>query len=169
LDEPVVRVPVPSLIALMVASVAVGLAQGALDDAVQLAGHKVPLLADTPVIADPSFQADLATADTELRAVRALLQESAGTLWASAVDGDPVTLRRRAQTRAAAVWATTRAVAVVETAYRSGGGGAIYRTCPLERRLRDIHTLTQHFIVRRNTMTTAGAVLAGRDVDLAVF
>ena len=169
LDEPVVRIPVPSLIALMVASVAVGLAQGALDDAVALAGHKVPLLADAPLTADALFQADLANADTDLRAVRALLHESAGALWATAVEGEPFSLRQRAQARAAAVWATTRAVAVVETAYRSGGGTAIYRTCPLERRLRDIHTLTQHFIVRQNTMTTAGAVLAGQDVDVVVF
>jgi alkylation response protein AidB-like acyl-CoA dehydrogenase len=169
LDEPVVRIPVPSLIALMVASVAVGLAQGALDDAVALAPHKVPLLAGAPLAADPLFQADLATADTELRAARALLQESAGSLWATAVEGEPCTLRQRAQARAAAVWATARAVAVVETAYRSGGGTAIYRTCPLERRLRDVHTLTQHFIVRQNTMATAGAVLAGRDVQVPVF
>jgi len=57
----------------------------------------------------------------------------------------------------------------LETAYRSGGGTAIYRTCPLERRLRDVHALQQHFIVRSNTMTTAGAVLLGRDVDVPLF
>ena len=78
LDEPVVRIPVPALIALMIASVAVGIAQGALDDTVALAGHKVPLLADAPLSADALFQTDLATADTELRAARALLHESAG-------------------------------------------------------------------------------------------
>jgi alkylation response protein AidB-like acyl-CoA dehydrogenase len=169
LDEPVVRVPVPSLIAMEIASVAVGVAQGALEDAVALAAHKVPLMAGAPLAADALFQADLAIADTELRAVRALLQESAGALWATAVEGEPFTLRQRAQTRAAGVWATTRAAAVVETAYRSGGGTAIYRTCPLERRLRDIHALTQHFIVRQNTMATAGAVLAGQDVDVPIF
>jgi alkylation response protein AidB-like acyl-CoA dehydrogenase len=75
----------------------------------------------------------------------------------------------RARTRATAAWAVRRAVVVVETAYRSGGGTAIYRTCPLERRLRDVHALQQHFIVRSNTMTTAGAVLLGRDVDVPLF
>jgi len=169
LDEPVVRIPVPSLIALMVASVAVGVAQAALDDAVGLAGHRVPLLAGAPVAADALFQADLATADTELRAARALLYESAAALWATAVSGGPLGMPTRARTRATAAWAVRRAVVVVETAYRSGGGTAIYRTCPLERRLRDVHALQQHFIVRSNTMTTAGAVLLGRDVDVPLF
>jgi hypothetical protein len=35
--------------------------------------------------------------------------------------------------------------------------------------LRDIHALTQHFLVRRNTLVTAGAVLAGQDVQVMVF
>ena len=90
-------------------------------------------------------------------------------MWATAVEGEPFTMRQRAQARAAAVWATTRAAAVVDTAYRSGGGTSIYADCPLQRRLRDVHTLTQHFLVRRDTMTTAGAVLAGQDVDVVVF
>ena len=75
----------------------------------------------------------------------------------------------RARIRAAAVWATERAAAVVDMAYRSGGGTSLYADCPLQRRLRDIHALTQHFLVKRDTLTTAGAILAGQDVDVMVF
>jgi len=57
----------------------------------------------------------------------------------------------------------------VRAAYRAGGGGAIYATSPLQRRLRDIDALTQHFLVRRDTMTTAGAILAGQEIDVPVF
>ena len=67
------------------------------------------------------------------------------------------------------MWATARAAAVVDTAYRSGGGTALYLDSPLQRRLRDIHAITQHFIVRRDTMTTAGAILAGNEPDLLLF
>jgi indole-3-acetate monooxygenase len=169
LDEPVVRVPVPALVALVVASVAVGIAQGAWNDAVALAAHRVPLLAGAPVAADPLFRAEVATEDAGLRAARALLDDSAGTLWAVAVQGDAATLRQRAEARAAAVWATEQAVVAVEAAYRSGGGTALYRSCALQRRLRDVHAVTQHFIVRRDTMATAGAVLVGEDVDVEVF
>ena len=67
------------------------------------------------------------------------------------------------------MWATERAAAVVTTAYRSGGGSSVYADCPLQRRLRDIHAVTQHFLVKRDTLTTAGAILAGQDVEVMVF
>jgi hypothetical protein len=51
-------------------------------------------------------------------------------------------------------------------AYTAGGGSSIYAGSPLQRRLRDIHALTQHFVVKLDTFTKAGAVLAGQDVDL---
>ena len=58
---------------------------------------------------------------------------------------------------------------MVRAAYRAGGGSSIYADSPLQRRLRDIDAVTQHFVVRRDTLTTAGAILAGQDVDLMVF
>jgi alkylation response protein AidB-like acyl-CoA dehydrogenase len=67
------------------------------------------------------------------------------------------------------VWATDHAAAVVDTAYHAGGGSSLYADCPLQRRLRDVHALTQHFLVRRDTLTTAGAVLAGQAVTVPVF
>jgi hypothetical protein len=41
----------------------------------------------------------------------------------------------------------------------------LYSSSPLQRRLRDIHTLTQHFALKLDTYTLAGAVLAGQEVD----
>ena len=131
LDEPVVRVPLPALLALSIADVAVGIARGALADAVASAQQRVPLLASAPACTEPVLQADLATADTGLRAARAVLYESAGAVWATAVAGEPVSLRQRAQARAAAVWVTKQAVAVVEAAYHGGAGTAASRSCPL--------------------------------------
>ena len=40
---------------------------------------------------------------------------------------------------------------------------------PLQRRFRDVHAITQHFLVKLDTFTTAGAVLAGAEADLTVF
>jgi hypothetical protein len=59
---------------------------------------------------------------------------------------------------------------VVTTAYRAGGGSSVYADSPLQRRLRDVNAVTQHFLVKPATLATAGAILAGReDVDLSVF
>ena len=169
LDEPIVHIPPPAAFSLVMASVALGVAQGALDDIVALAGAKVPLLAHSPLATSPQFQLELANADTTLRAARALLYETATATWAGAVDGTPLTLEERARVRAAGVWAVEQAAAVVTTAYRAGGGTSLYTDCPLQRRLRDINAVTQHFLVKRDTLTTAGAILAGQDVEVMVF
>jgi indole-3-acetate monooxygenase len=95
--------------------------------------------------------------------------ETAESTWATAVAGSALTLEQRARIRATAVWATARAAAVVETAYRSGGGTSLYADCPLQRRLRDVHAMTQHFLVKRDTLITAGAVLAGQGLTAMVF
>ena len=169
LDEPILRLPPPAVFSLAIASVAVGIAQGALDDIVALATNKVPLLDHAPLAANPLFQLELGNSDAGLRAARALLYETAAAAWATALDGSPLTLQDRARIRAAAVWATEQAAAVVSTAYRAGGGSSLYVDCPLQRRLRDVHAVTQHFLVKRDTLTTAGAILAGQDVNVMVF
>ena len=90
-------------------------------------------------------------------------------MWTIATSESTFTLRDRARARAAAIWATERAVAVVDTAYRLGGGSSLYGDCALQRRMRDVHALTQHFLVKQDTLTTCGAVYAGQDVDVIVF
>ena len=62
-----------------------------------------------------------------------------------------------------------QAAAVVDAAFRAGGGSSIYADSPLQRRFRDIHTITQHFLVKDDTLTTAGAMLAGQDPAVMVF
>ncbi len=169
IDAPIVRIPPPPLISLAIGSVAIGTARGALDEVVTLAAEKVPLLAGEPLAANPLFQNELASADTCLRAARGLLHEEAEAMWQTAVDGAPFTLAQRAHARATAAWATGQAASAVTTAYRFGGGTSLYRDSPLQRRLRDINAITQHFLVKPDTLTTAGAILAGQDVHVMVF
>jgi alkylation response protein AidB-like acyl-CoA dehydrogenase len=169
IDDPIVRFPTPSTFALGVASVALGIGRGALDDLVEIAAGKVPLLAPATLATNPRFQWSLATADTELRAARTLVHEVAAAGWAAAVDRTPITVEQVARMRAAAAWATDRAAAVVDTAHRLAGSSAVYADSALQRRLRDVHTVAEHFLVKPDTMTTAGAVLAGQDPLVPVF
>jgi alkylation response protein AidB-like acyl-CoA dehydrogenase len=169
IDAPIVRIPPPPLIALVISSVAIGTARGALEDVIALATEKVPLLAGAPLGANPLFQHELASADTRLRAARALVHEEAEAVWATASEGAPFTLEQRAHARATGAWATDQAASAVAMAYRFGGGTSLYADSPLQRRLRDINAITQHFLVKPDTLTTAGAILAGQDVQLMVF
>jgi alkylation response protein AidB-like acyl-CoA dehydrogenase len=168
-DAPLLHIPPPAAFSMGIASVAAGIAQGALDDIVALAGAKVPLLAPAPLATSALFQQELARADAALRAARSLLYETADDAMAVVRGGSMLTLEQRARIRATAVWVTEQAADIVDMAYRSGGGSSIYADNMLQRRFRDIHALTQHFLVKRDTLTTAGAVLAGQDVQVLVF
>jgi indole-3-acetate monooxygenase len=169
LDLIVVRVPAPALVALSVSRVALGIAAGALDDILGIAGDKVPLLAPGTLATSPTFHRDLAEADARLRSARALHDETVGSVWAAAVSGTAVTNELRARARLDAAWAVEQAVDVVELAYRAGGGSAVYDSSPLQRRLRDVHAVTQHFIVRPDVFAAAGQVLAGLEPPGPVF
>jgi alkylation response protein AidB-like acyl-CoA dehydrogenase len=166
---PLGRIPELSYSSLEFANVAVGIAEGALAEITTLASNKVPMLADAELAANPLFRYRLAEADAHLRAARALLDADVAATWASARAGDAFTTEQRARLRATAVWVVTAAARVVDVAYTAGGGSALYLGNPLQRRLRDVHALTQHFAIKADVLTTAGAVLAGQDVDVSLL
>jgi alkylation response protein AidB-like acyl-CoA dehydrogenase len=152
-----------------VASVAIGTAQGALEDILTLSASKVPLLAHTSLATNPLFENQLGAADAQLRAARGLLYADAAAAWGRAMAGAEFTPEYRARMRAAITWAATTAASVVNMAYHAGGGSAIYAGSPLQRRFCDVQAITQHFLVKLDALTTAGAVLAGAQADLTVF
>lgn len=164
-EGPVGRIPELSLSALGFANVALGIAESALGEVTTLATAKVPMFAGATLAANPLFRNQLGAADAHLGAARALLDSTVASTWATAVAGEPLTLAERARIRATATWVTAAAAEVVDTAYSAGGGSALYSSSPLQRRLRDAHAVTQHFAVKQDTFTLAGAVLAGQDVD----
>jgi alkylation response protein AidB-like acyl-CoA dehydrogenase len=169
LDEPMLRIPTPSVFALEIASVAIGIAQGALEDILALSAKKTPLLAGAPLAANPLFQHQIGAADAKLRAARTLLYADAAAAWATAEARGAFAPDQRARIRSAATWVAATAASVVDAAYTAGGGTSLYSVHPLQHRFRDVHALTQHFLVKPDTLTTAGAVLAGAEVDLTVF
>ncbi|WP_018831583.1 acyl-CoA dehydrogenase family protein [Salinispora tropica] len=146
---------------LIIGSIAVGLADGALADLVQVAaGGKRPALSARRLASAPVFQDRLGEAQTVLRAARALLYAEASEAQASAGTS---TALHRARLRATAAQVTSLAGQVVDTAHKLAGGTAVYETSPLQRRLRDLHTATQHFVAGRDSYATLGALAVGAE------
>jgi alkylation response protein AidB-like acyl-CoA dehydrogenase len=166
LDGPMWRLPELSVSTLMFAHVAIGIAEGALQDITELAIRKARFTDATTLAGNSLFQHDIGEADARLRAARALLHGEAHAAWATAVNGDPFTNEQRARIRSAMAWVSRAAVSVVDTAYGAGGAGSLYSTSPLQRRLRDIRALNQHVAFKGDVFTMAGAVLSGQPVDL---
>ncbi len=166
LTEPLFQIPVLGKFALYVAAVGLGIASGALEDVAALAaGGKRPAFATRRIAQDPLFQHRLGQADADLRAARALLHAEAAGAWAAAVEARPLAPVVRAQLRATGAHVTQMATAVVDTAYNLGGGTSVYNSCPLQRRLRDIHTVTQHAGVAPASYAAVGAALVGEDIS----
>lgn len=165
LDTPLLRIPELCLSTMAFAAVAVGIAGGALDEIVDVAAGKVPMFAPSTLAGNALFRNQLGAAHAALRAARTLLYDDVRHAWAMAVEGVEFDDRSRARLRSDTTWIVETVAGVVDVAYRAGGGSALYSRSPLQRRLRDIHTLTQHFGVKLDTYTLAGAVLAGEEVD----
>lgn len=166
LAGPLFQLPLLGKFALYVAAVGVGIAGGALEEVQALAtGGKRPAFAVERIAENPLFQHRLGEADANLRAARSLLYAESDAAWAAAVQGRPLSPVERAQMRATGAHVAGLAAAVVDTAYHLGGGTSVYNTCPLQRRLRDIHTLTQHAGVAPSSYAAVGAGLAGEDLS----
>jgi len=52
-------------------------------------------------------------------------------------------------------------VQVVRAVHDMAGGTSVYRTSPIQRRLRDAETMTQHMITNADTLALVGRVMLG--------
>ena len=148
------------------AGVALGIARGALDDFVDLARNKVVRGGKTPIRDSAVVQTNHAQAEIEIRSARAYLLQSVAGIWQTIRTGGDLTLEHRIVIRAASTNAIHKARAAVDTAYNALGATAIFQTHPMQRRFRDIHTVTQQLQGRLSHMETVGAWMLGADTDL---
>jgi alkylation response protein AidB-like acyl-CoA dehydrogenase len=162
---PLYAFPLFGLIAVGIAAVALGLARSAIDELQSLASAKVPTLSSRRLAERPAIQSAVAEAEATLRSARAFLLEAIGAAWRAATKEGEIDLERRAFLRIGARHATQSSAAVVDAMYDAGGGSSIYRTSPLQRRFRDVHTATQHMMVAPPIYELAGRVLLGVETD----
>ncbi|MEA3027869.1 MAG: hypothetical protein QOF91_3154 [Alphaproteobacteria bacterium] len=143
------------------AGVALGIARATLDAFVQLAGTKVPMLASKPLRDNAVVQSQVAQAEAKLQSARAFLMQTLDQMWAAASAGEGFTMPQRATLRLAAVHAIHQSKDVVDAAYHLAGGSAIFENQSFERRMRDMHAVTQQVQAQFVNFELAGQVLLG--------
>jgi alkylation response protein AidB-like acyl-CoA dehydrogenase len=111
-------------------------------------------------------QSGLAQADVGLRAARGFLLQSMADIWKDIVAGTSISVEQRIVIRVAATHAIHRAREAVDFAYHAAGATAIFDGHPLERRFRDIHTVSQQLQGRLSHFETVGAWMMGAEADL---
>ena len=150
------------------AGVACGIARTALDDFVETMRNKVPRGARQSL-------RDNAVVQIQPRAGRS--QSPRRARLCAAVDGRhlerplragaTITVAQRMNIRMASTHAIHKAREAVDFAYNAAGATAIFENHPLERRFRDIHTVTQQLQGQLRHFETVGAWMMGVDTDLS--
>ena len=140
----------------------VGMARGALDELVELAGTgRQQLRAAVPMRDSELFQAELGRVAADVRAAEAFQQIQAERQWRRALAGtlkDDASLDEATQ---AGIWIATTCVRAIDACFALAGGSAVYETSPLQRRLRDMHVAAQHAVVQQRHYVGVGKRLLG--------
>ncbi|MEZ4403584.1 MAG: hypothetical protein R3B06_26405 [Kofleriaceae bacterium] len=154
-DEPLTRLPVFGLLALGIAGVGLGIADGALAEvAARLRDVRNP---DGP----PSASlAGFASLTARLRAARAFAIDAATRALATAATA-PADDATRGELRLAAAHAATEAAAVTRAAFHLIGGATIGRTTRLARAVADADVMLTHRMVADRVRPTTGRALLG--------
>ena len=148
------------------AGVACGIARGALDSFVDMARDKVARGSKGPLRENAVVQSNLAQAEVNLRAARGYVLQSMADIWKDLCAGAMISVEQRITVRMAATHAIHRAREAVDFAYNAAGATAVFENHPLERRFRDIHTVTQQLQGQLWHFETVGAWMMGVDTDL---
>src|SRR5262249_28981106 len=144
---PLYRLGMPAFVANEHAAFALGVARHALEAIVALAGDKTRGVTPALLRERGTFQRFVGSAESRLRAARALAVDANGAAWRTVAEGGRLAPRQHAELRTAAVHATEAALDVVTGAFRYAGGGALYEASVLQACLRDLNAAAQHFMV----------------------
>jgi indole-3-acetate monooxygenase len=154
---------VPELFVLAHGALALGIAEGAIMDLVELAGTGVKqMFMTTPLVKTERFKEGLARLDADLMAARALLDVQIARVWENperAAGKDPTRLAPQLQ---AAVWINSACVRVAEGCFELAGSRAVYESSSLQRRVRDLRVAAQHMAVHPRQYVIAGDAVLSR-------
>ncbi len=143
------------------AAFALGVARRALDEISSEAGSYQRGYLNSTIAQRGALQHDLGRCDQQLRAARALCREAIEDAWEFCLRSERPDLERQLRLRGACVYATDVACQVTATAFRYGGGNAIYNDRVLQRCMRDINAAAQHFMVNTSAYDNLGQFRLG--------
>lgn len=168
-DAPLYAFPSFGLLAIGIAAVAIGIAQGAAEEFVALAGAKTPQYSAKSLANKSQAQTDFANAMGLIEGGRAFLHDAVAQGYENAAATGALSDQDRARIRLAATTATKYAAQAVDLLYTAAGGTSVYLATPLQRRFRDVHVATQHIMVASGTLELTGRVLLGVKTDTAML
>jgi alkylation response protein AidB-like acyl-CoA dehydrogenase len=151
-----------SIIPILHGAIAVGIAEGALDDLLQLANTGWKQLRGTVPLRDSEiFQGELGRISADVRAAQAFFEGQAASIWSHALAGTLKDSGLATQATQTVIWLATTCLRATDACFALGGSSALYENSPLQRRLRDLRTAAQHGVVQQRNYVAAGKWLLG--------
>jgi 3-hydroxy-9,10-secoandrosta-1,3,5(10)-triene-9,17-dione monooxygenase len=142
---PIYGVPLVAASSHPLAPAAVGAAEGAYDMCVASMSERTGTYTGAKVANFQAVQIKVARARCLIDSARSFLRQSAIEFNDAAVRDEPLDLETRLRFRAQSAFAVGQAREAVETLWSCYGAQGIYRQDPLQRHLRDVLAISQHF------------------------
>jgi alkylation response protein AidB-like acyl-CoA dehydrogenase len=157
--EPLYRFPM--LFTFKLGAVALGCARAAIDDVIALSAKKGSFGTRALIKDQEWLQTAIGRAEMAYGQARAFYFEATRAAWAEMLAGSHPAPLTVARLNLAQVGAAERAVEIVDAMYKAGGSASVYARNPLDRRLRDIHTMSQHTVLGHRSLASSGAAFLG--------
>lgn len=165
-DAAVYRWPMVPALALTAAMPALGSAQFVADTYARRLGERVLAYSGVAQKDQPAAQIRLGEARVRLRALTALLDETAGRIQAAVQTGLRVSRAMRADARAAAALIVHESRAVIADLLEASGASAQFLDNPLQRAKRDVDVISGHVVFDYDvSRELAGALEIGAKVS----
>jgi indole-3-acetate monooxygenase len=160
LPGPLYSAPPMQIAALLHGPIALGMAEGAIDDLVAIAQsgrkqqHAAVSMRDSEI-----FHYELGRAQAEFRAAQVMCDAQIAGHWRHALAGTLSGDALHAEATQSMIWVTEGCLRVIQSCFALAGGAAVFNTSPLQRRLRDMQTAAQHLGVHARHYAQAGKLL----------
>lgn len=142
--------------------VPLGVAAEALDVARRSLEVKVSKVSMRSVAGEPSVRSALARAAALIGSTRSYVYDTLGALLATLAAGDRPSFDQRAQWAGCVVHTGTTCREAVQILVDAVGSGALQRSSPLSRQLRDLNMIAQHGLTNQRVWEWAGGLYFGQ-------
>jgi indole-3-acetate monooxygenase len=160
-DGPLYRFTSSQLYSAGFAGVGLGLARGLIDAFLDLPATKVSRGAAKPMRENNVVQSQLAQSEAKWHSARAFLHTTLDEIYDHVIQHGEMTERQAAMIRLASTWAIQQSREAVNTMFHCAGSVAVFEEQPFERRLRDIHTVSQQAQGRQLHYESVGQIMLG--------
>ena len=166
--SPLAQLPIIPVMTAGLGAQFLGMARAAIAVTIEILRTKVSVDPGMSIRERPSVLADIASYSAAVAAARSHLHTSMAAMWENVRNKLP-TAEDRATLYSAALHAAAVARACVVAMHAAAGTTALYMDCPLERSVRDLHTMAQHIAAQPLWLEDTGRVLVGHEPIMPLF